>query len=175
MGYPVFPLIPSLAESCKYRANFLMEMPGRNVYCWWRPWTDLSVLGAGGFQTFQPTRADRWGQAPADPTFFKEKLVFTCFSSPQIFSCHLDCSTLVSLSTERLSLLCWRAGAFLSMESIPCCGLGQNIILEVGKTAIGRLLPLWNVIWTPKPTARLRKLLWISNTIGWSWPQLCIS
>ena len=174
VGYPVFPLILTLVKSCKYRANFFMETSGRNGYWWWRPWTELSVLGAGGFQSFQSMRAHRWGQAPADPIFFKERLVFTCFSSPQVFPCHLDCSTLVSLSTESLALLCWIAGALL-VKNMLCCGLGKNILREVGKTAIGRLLPLWNVTCTPKPTARLRKLLWIFNILVWSWPQFCIS
>lgn len=40
--------------------------------------------------------------------------------------------------------------------------------MEVGKTAIGRLLPLQNVTCTPNPTAKLRKLLCIFNILGWS-------
>lgn len=63
----------------------------------------------------------------------------------------------------------------LFYQGRACYGLGQNIILEMGKSAIGRLLLLWNVTCTPKTTAKLRKLLWIFNICGWSWPQLCIS
>lgn len=115
------------------------------------------------------------GVKPQQTPPSSKKKLYLCVSLHHKYFCFLDCCTFVSLSTERLSLFCWRAGAFLSVKSMPCCGLGQNIILEVGKTAIGRLLPLWNVTCTPKPTARLRKLLGIFNSLGWSWPQLCIS
>lgn len=127
------------------------------------------------FRPCSPWGAHMWGQAPADPYLLQRKTcIYVFLFTTNIFLSPWQQHISVTVHWETVTPA--EEQEFFISEEHAMLWLGTEYnTMEVGKTAIGRLLPLQNVTCTPNPTAKLRKLLWIFNILGWSWLQLCIS
>lgn len=85
------------------------------------------------------------GSSPRKPQLLQRKgCIYKFLFTTNISLSHCLWHTGISAHCETITSML-KSRSFLSGTSMSYCGLGQNITVEVGKTAIGRLLPLWNV------------------------------